>query len=112
MTMKKQKKNKDGGATTEQEFGIMLDTCGRQYQMEYRVGRTSSFARCQEKHLEKSRDPERKGFCLLTTVQMNRTKMLFCQWHATDLLRQITYAPGPVKKPVVEDANQIGMFAA
>jgi len=105
------KKNKDSGATTEQDYGIMLQECGHQCQMEYRVGRTSGFARCQEKHLEKSKNPDRKGICQLTVVKMNRSKKLFCQWHATELLRQITYAPGPVKRPVIEDANQIGMFA-
>jgi hypothetical protein len=105
------KKNKDGGDTTEQEYGEMLKECGHQCQMEYRVGRTSGFARCQERHLEKSRDPERKGICQLTTVKMNRSKKLFCQWHAMELSRRITYAPGPVKKPVIEDANQVGMFS-
>ncbi len=109
--MKKIKKNKDGGATTEQEFGILLESAGRQCQMECQVGRTSGFARCQEKHLEKSMDPERKGICQLTTVKMNRTTRLFCQWDAAKLLRQITYSPGPVKRPIVEDANQVGMFA-
>ncbi len=89
----------------------MLAECEKRCQMEFRVGSSSGYARCPEVHLEKSKDPERSGPCQLTVVKMNRSKKLFCQWHARALLRHVQYSPGPIKRPTVEDANQIGMFA-
>jgi hypothetical protein len=98
-------------ATDEEIFSGLLNKCERRCEAEFRVAKNTSYGRCPENHLQKSSNPNHKGICQLTTVTMGRTKKLFCQWHATELLEQIRHAPVVSGgRAVVEDSTQMGMF--
>lgn len=77
----------------ELEFGVLLEKAGRQCQREYRLGRASSFGRCQEKHLMASTRPERRGPAMLGMVKVGRTKKMFCQWCTKLLMADMEQVP-------------------
>lgn len=77
----------------EDQFHTLLTKAERQCQAEYRLGATTSFARCPERHLEPSQNPGRRGLAQLSLVQSSRTKKLFCQWCARAVLENLTYTP-------------------
>jgi hypothetical protein len=98
-------------ATDEDAFRELLEKSGSRCQMEYRVGKTTSFGRCPEIHLEKSKNPGHKGICQLAPVTLNRTKKVFCQWCARQLIESLMYAPvSGGGRALVENAAQVSLL--
>lgn len=73
---------------------------------EYRVARTTSFARCPESHLKPSLNPARKGPAVLSIIKIGKTKKVFCQWCCKDILDRTKYAGLPPGKYTPIDAAQ------
>lgn len=97
---------KTKAVNSEVEFGSLLEKAGRQCQREYRLGRSSSFGRCQEKHLTVSTRPERHGPALLGVVKVNRSKRLFCQWCTKMLMADLQGIPNVTQDIPVEYHEQ------